>query len=137
MQRANAEKLRKIKSDDLKEGMTVAVERWVRYGWNSYYRHPTYEKTSVSRIMPKRTKAVLDDGTEVRLNGDFSQPSLYEYGDFMEEETKKAETLSEGMRLLSKVVGNVSGTTLAGLSDEDVAEIVSALRLISDKCVGK
>lgn len=123
--------------DELSPGTEVWYEVHVAYGWHAVYRHSIYRKTTVQRITPKRTKAVLENGIEVKADpyGGMSK-KLYRWDPEMERETALAERFRKMQGFLN-TVRDADLHVLANIPDEKTGEAEECLERLTKILCGK
>lgn len=74
------------RSEELEVGMEVAVAYTNRF----LHRHTRWEKHTITKLTPKKTKATLDDGSVVTANKSYFgyESKLYKHEPWMDEETR-------------------------------------------------
>ena len=129
--------MKELTMDELSVGMEVWYREYVSYGWQRLYSHPAYRKTTVQRITPKRTKAVLENGIETK-NDPYCGMSvkLFRLDPEMEKETELAERFRRMKHLFSDV-RQFDDCGLAGIPDEKTAEAAECLEKLAEILCGK
>lgn len=130
-----ADKHKAIKPDELKVGMVVAYPYIVVVGWYRDFRYPRWVGTSVKRVTPKRTKAVLECKNGNTIEVDLKKERLYELDADMEHENECVHTYKDCERLISSY-SDGKWKTLSSLTDTELKEVHTLLTAL-DKLMKK
>ena len=141
----NNENHRQLKIDEIHKGMTVAVCRRAAYG-NYYgdfsgYTHKSIKKWdlhTVTRVTPKKTKIVFDDGGyEVKVVDGIPCVSLFAPDDLMQKENKDAERFISAHRLMEAVSEKSLRSTLCSISGDELQVLADELEKVIAMLKGK
>ena len=129
-------KLTYVNIDELKVGDSVGFCSCPSYGWRSDFRYPVISKRTIKRITPKRTKFVLNDGTELN---DREAKQLVILNEEAQRQSNVAKTFSDLKYILYKIEeSNRKGIYLVEkkLSDKELIEYHKFMKSLYDKYMG-
>lgn len=128
-------KLTYVNIDELKVGDSVGFCSYPTYGWNIDFRYPVISKRTIERITPKRTKFILNGGTELN-NREAKQ--LVVLNEEAQRQSYVARTLCDLRHILYKIdESNRNGVHLIEkkLSDEELIEYRKFMKSLYDKYI--
>ena len=115
--------------------------RWViHYGAFSGYTHKSIKKWdlhTVTRVTPKKTKIVFDDGYEVKVVDGIPCISLFAPDDLIQKENKDAERFISAHRLMEAVSEKSLRGTLCSMSGDELLMLTNELEKVVAILKGK
>ena len=121
------DELEKLKLEDLNVGDEVCVSYETSYGWNRF-RYPTFKEGVVTRITPKKTKAVVTLRGGGTIDCDRYR-GIYKCSDA----TRKMNELSARYKYISSNIFDLDrNVSFNKLSDEEIMVVADKLKEIVD-----
>lgn len=113
------------KSEELDVGMEVAIAYVNRF----LHRHKRWERHTITKLTPKKTKATLDDGSVVTADRSYlgNQSKLYRYEPWMDEETRLYTIDKESGDMLLDLDDVCKSELVMSIPDEEMEKVHSLL----------
>lgn len=125
-------KLTIINKDDVKVGDVVGIAYRVRLNYMDVYKHPLIKAVKISKITPKRTKFVSENGKEFSKNIPF-----YLLDEKAEKETKLALAAEKYNKASFKVADLERVKGINNIPDNDVELLAELMSEIAEILNGK
>lgn len=122
-----------VNIDDLKVGDEVGVCKYPSYGWNQKFRYPIVTKQIITKITPKRTKFVLDNGAELNIREAKSLVILDQNTDYMTKIATQYNRLNNMLYQIDQATRNSKYVVECCLTDDELIEYCNAVEKVYNK----
>lgn len=118
--------IEKVNKNNLKVGDTVYVAKPYDMDWATTFRYPFYQKETITRITPKRTKFVTNNAEYDKCT------AFYAYSEEMEQQQRIALIAKKVAALLPQL----NGISINYLKDEQLEALLPLLEQVVE-VIGK